>query len=302
MAELARCAWKSIQQYFEASTSKDALPAGILSIQTAGDFLNWNPHIHALIACAVFHPDGSFQPVPLLQSNIIQELFEANVFRLLVKEELIGKDLITKMRSWKHTGFQVYAGPKIIDKQDILRVGLYIIRPPVSASRLQVDQQNGALKYLARGAIPNDRCDSLFEAAGQLFDPIDWIAKVTSHIPQRGAHTIRYCGAYSNSYRGKLRKRAISADPTAVCSSQPESEWVVQRRRNWAILIRLVYEVDPLLCPNCHSKMEIVSVIKDGKARYWLIYNINLIPSLSSFVLHHKLPDSGILISFDSTP
>ena len=115
---------------------------------------------------------------------MFQKVFEANVFRLLVKKELIGKDLITKMRSWKHTGFQVYTGPKITDKQDILRVGLYIVRPPVSASRLQVDQQNGALKYLAKGAIPNDRCDSLFEASGQLFDPIDWIAKVTSHIPE----------------------------------------------------------------------------------------------------------------------
>jgi hypothetical protein len=136
LGELARCAWKAIQQYFEACASKGLLPAGILSIQTAGDFLNWNPHIHALIACAVFHPDGSMAPVALLQANIIQELFEANVFRLLVKKELIGKDLITKMRSWKHTGFQVYAGPQMTEKQDILRVGLYIIRPPASASRL----------------------------------------------------------------------------------------------------------------------------------------------------------------------
>ncbi len=265
LGELARCAWKAIQQYFEVCVSKGVLPAGILSIQTAGDFLNWNPHIHSLIACAVFHPDGSFQRVPMLQSNIIRELFEANVFRLLVKKELIGKDLITKMRTWKHTGFQVFAGPKIVDRQDILRVGLYIIRPPVSASRLQVDKQDGTLKYLAKGAIPNDRCDSLFEAAAQLFDPIDWIAKVTSHIPERGAQTIRYCGAYSNKHRGKLRKRAISAHATAVSSSQQESEWVVQRRRNWAALIRLVYETDPLLCPNCHSRMDIVSVIKDGK-------------------------------------
>jgi hypothetical protein len=82
---------------------------------------------------------------------------------------------------------------KIIDKQDILRVGLHMIRPRVSASRLQVDQENGSLRYLAKGAIPNQLCDSLFEVAGQLFDPIDWIAKVTSHIPEKGAQTIRYC-------------------------------------------------------------------------------------------------------------
>ena len=60
--------------------------AGILSIATSGDFLNWNPHVHALIACGVFHHDGCFQ-VPLLQSNIIQELFEANVFRATFSED-----------------------------------------------------------------------------------------------------------------------------------------------------------------------------------------------------------------------
>jgi hypothetical protein len=63
----------------------------------------------------------------------------------------------------------------------------------------------------------------------------------------------------------RVHKRELSADAKAACSSESESECVVQRRRNWAALIRLVYEVDPLLCPNCHSKMDIVSVIKDGK-------------------------------------
>jgi len=127
LGELARCAWKAVQQYFGACASKDVLPAAILSIQTAGDFLNWNPHIHALVACAVFRPDGSAQPFPLLQANMIQELFEANVFRLLVKEKLIGKDLITKMRSWKHTGFQVYTGPKILEKEDIRSLVLFLL-------------------------------------------------------------------------------------------------------------------------------------------------------------------------------
>lgn len=35
--------------------------------------------------------------------------------------------------------------------------------------------------------------DSLFEPDGQVFDPVDWIAKVTSHIPQTGAQILRYC-------------------------------------------------------------------------------------------------------------
>ena len=126
------------------------LPAGILSIATAGDFLNWNPHIHGLIASAIFHPDGSFVPVALFQENVLRELFEANVFKLLVSEGLITAELISKMRTWKHSGFHVYAGPTITQKEDAVRVGLYIVRAPASASRLQLTE-DGMLKYLARG-------------------------------------------------------------------------------------------------------------------------------------------------------
>ena len=75
-----------ICQYLEVSVSEKLLPAGILSIATAGDFLNWNPHIHGLIASAIFHPDGSFVPVALFQENVLRELFEANVFKLLVSD------------------------------------------------------------------------------------------------------------------------------------------------------------------------------------------------------------------------
>jgi hypothetical protein len=145
-------------------------------------------------------------------------------------------------------------------------VGLYIIRSPASASRLQVNEQDGLLKYLAKGAIPNDRCDCLFEPDGQVFDPVDWIAKVTSHIPQTGAQILRYCGRYSNASRGKAGKRAPAVDQSANASKEvSESQWSMQRKATWAALIKLIYEVDPLLCSNCHSKMNIVSVIKDGK-------------------------------------
>ena len=79
---------------------------------------------------------------------------------------------------------------------------------------------------------------------------------------------MRYCGAYS--HRGKARKRAAQSQEACLAvaagqSCQTESDWLAESRRNWAALIKLVYEVDPLLCPNCHSNMKIGSVIKDGK-------------------------------------
>ncbi len=39
-------------------------------------------------------------------------------------------------------------------------------------------------------------------------------------------------------------------------------EFVKKRRMTWSILIKSVYEVDPLECPNCGGKMKIVSFIE----------------------------------------
>ena len=36
-----------------------------------------------------------------------------------------------------------------------------------------------------------------------------------------------------------------------------------QYRKNWARLIQKIYEVDPLTCPKCSGKMNIISVIED---------------------------------------
>lgn len=79
-------------------------------------------------------------------------------------------------------------------------MGLYIVRAPASASRLQVTD-NALLKYLAIGSLPIDPCDTLFEPAAQIFDYLEWIAKVTSHIRNKGAQLIHYYGAYSNANR-----------------------------------------------------------------------------------------------------
>ena len=266
LRELSRCAWKAIRQYFEVCSRQATLPAGILSIATAGDFLNWNPHIHAWIASGSFTAAGSYVPAALFAENVLRELFEAQVYKLLVSRELIGPDLIAKTHTWKHSGFHVYVGPSIVQKEDAVRVGLYIVRAPAAASRLQLTG-DGLLKYLAKGSIPNDRCDSLFEPAGRIFDYLEWIAKVTSHIPEKGAQLVHYYGTYSNAHRGKKAKSAaseVASLPYSAGAEESETDWIKLRRKSWAALIRLVYESDPLLCPKCGTQMNIVSVIQDG--------------------------------------
>ena len=106
-----------------------------------------------------------------------------------------------------------------------------------------------------------------FEPNGQILDPLEWIAKLTLHIPDHGAQTIRYCGHYSNVCRGKAGKRTQPPDQAAADYARNEdskSDWIKDRKASWAALIKLIYETDPLLCPKCQTQMKVIAVIKEG--------------------------------------
>jgi len=49
-----------------------------------------------------------------------------------------------------------------------------------------------------------------------------------------------------------------------ISPDDPESltEFQVKQRLTWAALIKCVYEVDPLECPNCGAQMKIVGFIE----------------------------------------
>jgi hypothetical protein len=40
-------------------------------------------------------------------------------------------------------------------------------------------------------------------------DDLEFIARVTSHIPDKGQVTVRYYGLYANAHRGKVRKASL---------------------------------------------------------------------------------------------
>ncbi len=90
-------------------------------------------------------------------------------------------------------------------------------------------------------------------------DYLEFIARVTSHIPDKGQVMIRYFGLYANVYRGKVRKSEEGRHKSLIL----EEECPRIPRRGWAEMIRKVYEVDPLLCPKCGGTMKVIAFITD---------------------------------------
>ena len=61
LADLARIAWEVLSLYYKNSVNKkNVMPAAAASIQTFGDFLGFNPHLHILACdgCIIFLRKG----------------------------------------------------------------------------------------------------------------------------------------------------------------------------------------------------------------------------------------------------
>lgn len=98
----------------------------------------------------------------------------------------------------------------------------------------------------------------------EVFDPLEFLAEVTQHIPDPGMQLVRYFGWYSNRARGdRARSRNDSTDnPEEILIDDEDTPYRKLARMRWASLIRRVYEVNPLRCEKCGAEMKIVAFIE----------------------------------------
>jgi hypothetical protein len=83
---------------------------GIAVIQTFGSSLGWNPHIHAIVTPTrgLSDDDGTWQPIPYVDTHKAELLFRHKLLRLLRDKDLITQERIDLLLSWKNSGFGVH--------------------------------------------------------------------------------------------------------------------------------------------------------------------------------------------------
>jgi hypothetical protein len=159
--------------------------------------------------------------------------------------------MVDLISSWRHSGFSTYCGKRInpIDKRSTENLARYIIRASFSQERMKYYPERPLVIY-----------ESKYDRKAAELDPIEWMAALVSHIPDRGAQTIRYLGIYSNVARGRLKKEDSQPEYHIIEDDSPTG-----LNRSWARLIQKIYEVDPLTCSCCGSQMKIIAFIEDYK-------------------------------------
>jgi hypothetical protein len=232
-----------------AQAGDDLLPGALAGIQTFGELIHWHPHIHALVTDGAFDAAGTFHPLPAIAAEPFRELFAQKILGLLLERGKIGAEVVENIRSWKHSGFSADKSVRIEagDRAGLERLLRYIVRCPFSMERVVKLGPGDSVIYRAEHDDPRrfpmpeggasvplanphsdrnqDGCATASQSAVaaaaeqalrggparnfQVFEPLQFIAEVTQHIPEAGQHLIHYYGWYSNKSRG-LRKRAAT--------------------------------------------------------------------------------------------
>jgi len=114
-----------------------------------GDFLGFNPHLHVLISDGCFHESGMLTVAPGIDRKILKRLFRHQMLRMLLKNGKITRDMIALLDKWRHTGFNVYCGPRILPrkKTSMENLARYIIRASFSRERMTCVPEAGSVIY-----------------------------------------------------------------------------------------------------------------------------------------------------------
>jgi len=279
---LFRAAWESIKEFYSA-VLPGVVPGAVLVAQSAGESLNWNPHLHGCVSSGSFDESGNFHPIGKLNTEKLCELYMHKVLSAFKLLGLITDTIIAQITTQVHSGFSVWVGEEIPagDESYRLFLGGYIDRGPVANSRLEIAENIVTYR--------TDKDDKIHE-----FSPLEFLARLTPHIARKWESTVRYMGYYSHRARGARKKRATHTTQQSLTIVPLPEEQKKKSSKAWAVLIKRVFELDPLLCERCGSNMKIREFITDTKKVKRLLESLGIPPLVKPEPIKATAPPDGI--------
>ena len=271
LGDLVRLSYDTIHELLsEAAGDHKARPGVVAVAQTFGSVLNVHPHAHCLASRGVWDEQGQWLPVPYIDTNAAEKLFAHKIFRLLKSKDLLSDERINLLLSFRNSGFSVDTSPTVWpqDTQGLERLCRYLLRCPVSLSRIHWTSGSKTLFYESKGAHDDPL---LSHPKGESLDIFEFIARVLTQIPEPRKHGVHYFGAYASRTRVFREKRGLTLvslgdSDNATSKAQPElsPKKRAALRKSWARLIKRVYQVDPLKC-DCGATLRVIGFITEHK-------------------------------------
>ena len=233
----------------------------------------------------IFHAATGIDATPVAQ---VQTTLQKRILRAFVARGLLENCDAKDMLGYKHSGFSVDAGVCIEahDRAALERLLRYCARPPFSMDRLR--KEGSELVYRCAKQRSEPTSDQRGAKADELhLTPLELIDRIAALVPPPRTHRHRYFGVLAPNSPLREAVTALAqpaaAQPATVETAQsgagvgvpgvaapgnaatPTPEPAAPPKRPahylWAVLIARIYEVFPLLCPNCGGQMRIIAFI-----------------------------------------
>ena len=131
---LSQVAARTLRTYVQATLGeREAVPGVIACVQTFGSLAHVHPHLHVLITDGAFRRDGTFVPLPTPEPAVLEEAWRRAALAEFVRHSWLELDEAAGMLGWPHSGFGAYVGPRIEDREGVLRVARYSARARLRA-------------------------------------------------------------------------------------------------------------------------------------------------------------------------
>lgn len=140
------------------------------------------------------------------------------------------------------------------DREQVTRRLAYAFRTPVSLSQLTYSKE--AVYVRTR------------KGEGLVFSPLDFLAHLTVHIPNRYSHMRRYGGIYASAARRAL---GLKTKAQVVRTKEKISP-------TWARLLARIFGALPILCPSCHNEMTLQTIVTNPSEIRALVPEVSRAP------------------------
>ena len=292
----------------------DVRLGAVTFVHRFGSALNGNIHFHCCVIDGVFSTENEtlrFDEAAITPEAIakVQAKVRERILRLFKRRALLSPEDVDMMRQWGHEGgFSLNAEVIVAawDRAGLERLLRYCARPIFASERLQWIGKDQRLVY----RLPKPRPD------GQpvlYLTPLEFLDKLAVLIPPPRKHRHRYHGVLApnaplrqivTAYaRLPLGDGAVSADQAPVAEedrSEAGFKATFYAASLWTMLIARIYEVFPLVCPQCGGELKIVAFLTEADPIQRILIHIGE-PATPPRIAPARAPPDWFETDFDQT-
>jgi hypothetical protein len=260
-----------------AAAPKDAAPAQFHVLQRFGSSVNLHLHDHAVVSDGVFRLDNGvlhFSTAPPPTFEEVTQLVEGlrrRILKRMQRLKVLPEAVVGEMLAWPHGGFSLDGGTFVEahDRAGLERLLLYVLRPALSLKALTYKPERDLVIYRPAKGKPDS--PTVLEWSGSEF-----VGRIAALIPPARKHLVHYYGALGP--RSPLRRAVSQAARQKAGAVELEVGYSVTvlgkveraarkairaAARAWAVCLKRVFEVSPVLCVRCGGEMKLMGVILD---------------------------------------